>query len=237
MATRDTSSTPLETRPRYVERQPPVVFSESAEVPEGQLHDDVRILLYQLLQDALGEGATVGSDQFVYYDAFEPSACVAPDAYVGLSPAQGRIRSWKVWERGAPQVAVEIVSDSDASDAAWGTKLMRYRRLGVAELVRFDALDVVRPLRLWDRVDGSLTEREVTQQRARSLTLGFEWVVAPAPLDGLERALRIELDGELVQTRLEARRAEAEARRVEAEARRAAEERVRELEAELKRRR
>ncbi len=90
-------------RPRYDEQLTPIVFPESATVPESQLHLDLRTLLYHLLQDALGEAFTMGSDQFVYFDASDPSACLAPDVYVGLSPTAERIRTWKVWERGAPR--------------------------------------------------------------------------------------------------------------------------------------
>ncbi len=226
MVTRDPAN-PLVERPRYIERPVPVVFPESAEVPETQLHLDLRTLLYHLLQSFLGEQASVGSEQFVYFDAADPSVCLAPDVFVALVPSKERIRTWKVWERGAPVVAVEVTSNSDASELAWRDKLMRYQRLGVSELIRFDVDDERRPLRVWDRVDGALTERELARSRAASLVLQLDWVVAPA--DGMPRALRIEHRGELVKTEKEARQAEAEARRV-------AEQRVKELEEELRRR-
>ncbi len=219
MVARDPSSPPAE-RPRYVERPVPVVFPESAVVPETQLHLDLRTLLYHLLQSFLGEQASVGSEQFVYFDAADPSACLAPDVFVALVPSKERIRTWKVWERGAPVVAVEVTSSSDASEPTWRDKLMRYQRLGVSELIRFDVDDERRPLRVWDRVDGALTQRALAQNRAASLVLQLDWVVAPA--DDMPRALRIEHGGELVKT--------------EAEARRVAEQRVKELEEELRRR-
>lgn len=56
-----------------------------------------------------------------------------------------------MWERGAPELAVELVSDSDASESAWAAKLQRYRRLGVRELVRFDCEASESGLRVWDR--------------------------------------------------------------------------------------
>lgn len=227
MAIPSSPSTPPQ-RPRYVEQRAPIVFPESAEVPETQLHLELRTLLYQLLQDTLGEQATVGSDQFVYYDAEDPSACVAPDVYVALTPARDKIRSWKVWERGAPQVAVEIISDSDARELPWEDKLSRYRRLGVRELVRFDPAQPEQPLRLWDRVDGTLREREVRDLTASSLVLNLDWVVAQA--EGMPTALRVATDNTLVLTAREARAAERQARA-------AAEARVQELEAELRRRR
>lgn len=62
------------------------------------------------------------------------------------------------------QVAVEIISDTDAGDAAWNGKLESYRHLGCGELVRFDPEDAERPLRVWDRVHGTLLERELPAQ-------------------------------------------------------------------------
>lgn len=230
-------ATPRE-RVRYLCQPVPLHFPEEAEVPESQLHLDLRTLLYHLLLDHLGAAATVGSDQFVYWAADDPRQVLAPDVYVRLSPAGEPIRSWKTWERGAPEVAVEIVSDMDRPELAWEQKLRRYRALGVSELLRFDPREgAERRLRLWDRVEGDLAEREVERDRAASLVLGVTWVVAPA--EGHAVALRIATDGEgreLVPTRAEAREAEARAREAEARAREAAERRVAELEAELSRR-
>jgi Uma2 family endonuclease len=152
---------------------------------------------------------------------------MAPDVYVRLAPSRDFARSWKVWERGAPEVAIEIASDSDAPELAWQEKLARYRRLGVAELVRYDARDEARPLRIWDRLEGRLLEREVTELRARSLVLALDWVVQP--LERLAQGLRVEREGLLVPTRLEAKEDERRARD-------AAEARIKELEAELARR-
>jgi len=93
-------------RPRYLEPFVPVIFPEEAELPETQLHLDLRTLLYHLLSDYLGLEATVGSEQFVYFDASDPKQVVAPDVLVRLDPRGDKIRSWKTWERGAPEVAV-----------------------------------------------------------------------------------------------------------------------------------
>jgi hypothetical protein len=35
----------------------------------------------------------------------------------------------------------------------------RYRASGIGELVRFDPLDEVQPIRVWDGFDGDLVER------------------------------------------------------------------------------
>jgi Uma2 family endonuclease len=220
-------------RPRYLGPSTPIVFPEEAEVPETQVHFELRVLLYQLLCDHLGLEATVGSDQFVYYDAADPSRCVAPDVYVQLKAPTAKIRSWKVWERGAPDVAVEVVSPSDAPQTPWAEKLGRYQSMGVRELVRFDP--EARPgeplLRVWDRVDGALLERELEAGpwQCRSSVLDVRWVVAAAEDQPIALRFTAGLESEaLVPTRREARKAEAEARQ-------AAEQRVRELEAELRR--
>jgi Uma2 family endonuclease len=226
---------------RYVEARPPVFFPEEEQVPEGKEHFELRVLLYQFLVGALGDQVTVGSDQFVYLDAEDPTQALAPDVYVGLSPSAELVSTWKVWERGAPDVAVEIVSDSDARAGVWQKKLDRYRRLGIRELLRFDRRDEARPLRIWDRVEGRLLEREVPGGPASSLVLGLEWEVVP--FGPFRAALRIARDGKLVPTHVEARalaeqgrEAEQRAREAEQRAREAAEARVRELEAELARR-
>jgi len=103
--------------------------------------------------------------------------------------------------------------------------LARYQSMGVRELVRFDP--EARPgqpmLRIWDRVDDSLLERDLATGPFQSSVLDVRWIVAGA--DDHAAALRItqSLDSDaLVLTRRKARQA--------------AERRVLELEAELRRR-
>ena len=137
------------------------------------------------------------------------------------------------------EIAVEIISDDDRAPEVWSAKLQRYRQMGVAELVRFDPESVSdAKLRVWNRVDGALVEREVHGSGAPSLIQDMDWVLAPA--DGFELALRIatgEESRQLVLTRAEARQAEAEARaearQAEAEARQAEAE-ARQAEAEAR---
>jgi Uma2 family endonuclease len=237
-------------RARYLERPTPLVFPESQEVPESQLHLDLRTLLYWLLQQHLGETHTVGSDQFVYWDASNPARCLAPDVYVKCTPARERVRSWKIWERGAPDVAVEIISDSDSLPADWNAKLAQYQTLGVSELVRVDLLTGGPRLRVWNRVDGVLSERVVDNEMAPSLVLPLNWTLAPVlhlPTPyALPIAVRItdaDDPSRLVPTpheraATEAARAATEAQRAvaEAAARQVAEARVAELETLLKKR-
>jgi len=192
-------------------------------VPETKLHLDLRTILYLLLK-TFADRALIGSDQFVYWVASDPTRCLAPDAFVRLGGPDTVFGSWKTWERGAPHLAVEIVSDHDASESVWTDKLRRYHELGVVELVRFDAeAPESKRLRVWDRVEGDLVEREIEGESTPCAVLQLHWVVRPA--DGHPVALRLARDAsgeDLVPTPSE--RAEA------------AERRVAELEAELRRR-
>jgi uncharacterized protein YjbJ (UPF0337 family) len=224
-----------------------------ASVPEHKRHLELRTLLYRVL-GTLASEHTIGSEQFVYWDPTDPSQCLAPDAFVRLGVPDSIFGSWKTWERGVPDVAVEIVSDSDASSASWDAKLLRYQELGVRELVRFDPDEAPsRQVRIWDRVGGELVERTEKKDRYLCRGLSLHWVVVPAR--GFPAVIRLARDAEgrdLVLTPEEAegrareaadRAREAEGRAREAEgrareaadrAREAAEQRVAELEAELR---
>jgi hypothetical protein len=94
---------------------------------------------------------------------------------VRLGAPDERFRSWKVWERGAPHLAVEVTSGPDKSDGAWAQKFEKYRRLGVSELVRFDPEDG--EIRIWDNVEGDLVERVLSVGRIECVPLGLFWVV------------------------------------------------------------
>jgi hypothetical protein len=216
---------------RYLRAPVPVHFPEGDVVPEGGLHFELRTALFLLLHAELAGRAFVGSDQFLYWNPVDPTACVAPDIMVRLGAPDAPVPSWKVWENGAPHVAVEIVSPTESATVDWSTKLERYRHSGVRELVRFDPEDSARPLRLWDRVDGDLVERDLTDARAhRSDALALYWCVTPDARLGRKLALSRDADGaELLLTPGElATRAESE--------RDAALARVAELEAELRKR-
>src|SRR5262249_23617103 len=124
---------------QYVRAPAPLVFPVEEEVPEGYLHLIVRTFLFQLLSFALGPEHSVGSDQFVYWNAAAPRRRLAPDVFVRLGVAQTTFGSWKTWEqRGVPDLAVEIISPNEGDGVLWEDKLSRYHELGVKELVRFD---------------------------------------------------------------------------------------------------
>jgi len=164
----------------FAQAPPPMRFPESEQVPETKQHFRLRTLLYEVLALAFGDHATIGSDQFMYWDPTEPKACLAPDAFVRLGAPDHLFRSWKVWENGAPQLAIEVISASDERDLAWDDKLQRYRRLGVLELIRFDpeAAEPTRMLRIWDAVEGDLVEREINGSATPSRVLPGHWLIA-----------------------------------------------------------
>jgi Uma2 family endonuclease len=205
---------------RYLRAPVPIRFPEAELVPESKRHLKQRTTLFQILEFAFADRAAIGCDQFVYWDPTDPTRCLAPDAFVRLGRPDDLFKSWKVWERGAPEVAVEILSESDARDRDWEGKLTRYRLLGVQELVCFDPEHEPPSLRVWDFLDGDLVERGVSGTTAQSRYLPGCWVVVADEISGSLLRLSRDVEGtELYPTPAE----QAEAR-------------VRELEAELKRR-
>jgi Uma2 family endonuclease len=215
-----TTPSPHARSSKYLRTPVPVHFPEAALVPESKRHLDQRTALYQILTFAFRDRALIGSDQFVYWDPTDPRQCLAPDVFVRFGAPDEQFRSWKVWERGAPDVAVEILSAGDERDRNFDDKLERYRRLGVRELVVFDPEADSPTLRLWDAVEGDLVERELDGLTAPSLCLPGTWVI----IDDLLRLAHPD-GAKLFPTPAE----------YERELRAAAEQRVRDLEAELRR--
>jgi Uma2 family endonuclease len=217
----------------HVRAPVPLRFPESAEMPEGTDHLILRTFLYQLLGYLLGPDHTVGSDQFVYWLPTNPRRCLSPDVFVKLGVARTRFGSWKCWERGAPDLAIEIIGPNEGDGMDWEEKLARYAELGVEELVRFDPEETSGPrVRAWDRVEGDFVERTVEGDTTPCVVLALHWVVRP--VDTLPVGLRLADDeGNVVAARDEALDA---ARIAETERRIMAEARIRELEEELRRR-
>ena len=200
-------------------------------MPETRRHLGLRTALFQILEAAFADRATIGSEQFVYWDPTDPKACCAPDVMLRLGEKDTPFDSWKVWERGAPQLAIEIISASDADYAPWERKLERYRHVGVRELVRFDPDDVEEPFRVWDLADGVAVERDrASPGFLECRTLGAFFCLRQDDALGIMLRLARDAEGtELLPTPQEARQGAEQARL-------AAEARVRELEAELARR-
>lgn len=221
-------------RLRYLHAPKAVRFPEHQQVPETKLHLELRTLLWQFLKHAFADRALIGCDQFVYWDAATPRASLAPDAFVRWGGRDELFGSWKVWERGAPHLAIEIVSSHDSRDRNWAAKLGAYRQLGVQELVRFDPESETDRLRVWDRIDNDLVERALGDGTTPSNVLpGFWLLVADERLGACLRLSHDEAGERLYLTPAEAdaERIKADAERIEAHARR-----IRELEAELAKR-
>lgn len=215
---------PPRSKRSYVRPPTPIHFPESEEMPETGAHLELRTALYLLVRDFVAERGAVGSEQFVYWDPSDPRQCLAPDLIVRMGALPGPFPTWKTWERGAPHLAVEVVSPSDTSKAEWGVKLARYRKAGINEVARFDPEDESRPLRLWDRFEGDLVERKLGGENALLCdTLGLYWCVrSDATLGRVLRLSRDALGEAFLPSALERERAALE--------------RVAELEAELRRR-
>ncbi len=211
---------------RYLRSPEPIHFPEEAEVPEGKRHLALRTFLYRVLQFALGPAHSVGSDQFVYWNARDARQTLSPDVFVKMGVPDTSFGSWKTWTQGgAPELAVEIISPNEGDGVAWDDKLTRYHELGVQELVRFDPeAPAGARLRVWDRVREDLVERLVGEDRAACLTLGLNWTVCPVA--GEPVGLRLVDDAGLLLPVPE---------EAEATARTEAEARVRELEEQLRR--
>lgn len=216
---------------RHVREPEPLFFPSSEEMPETRRHLGLRTALFQILELAFADRATLGSEQFVYWDPTNPRACCAPDVMLRLGEPDEPFDNWKVWEWGAPHLAIEIVSASDADHGPWEQKLERYRSMGVLELVRFDPDDEETPFRIWDRPDFDLVERDrALPDFARCRTLDAYFCVKHDEKLGAMLRLARDVEGcDLFPTPAEAR-LRAEEARLQAEAR------VRELEAELARR-
>lgn len=203
----------------YLRAPVPVHFPVAEQVLESKRHLEQKTALFQLLQLAFGDRAVIGCDQFVYWDPTDPRQCLAPDIFVRFGKPDELFDSWKVWERGAPDVAVEVLSRIDARDRDLAAKVEKYRRLGVRELVVFDSEREPMSLRVWGTVDGDLVEREVEGLRAESHCLPGTWVVVPDARVGAFLRLSRDAEGtDLLPTPAE--RAEARVRELEAELRR-----------------
>jgi Uma2 family endonuclease len=182
--------------PHLYERAPvPVYFPRSKEVPETLRHLEIRTALYLSLKRELAAEATLGSGQFVYWDPTSAKQNLAPDAFVRLGVPHRTYSTWKTWEHGAPDLGVEIVSDSDEGEPAWSETLERYRASGIGEVVRFNPEDREQPIRIWDAIGGDLVERSLRDPDLRACEkLGLWWTIVEDEMIG--PMLRISRDRE-----------------------------------------
>ena len=63
-------------RVRHARVPQPLHFPEGADVTESKRHLLLRTFLFQLLHHTFGKEHSIGCDQFVYWNAAEPSRCV-----------------------------------------------------------------------------------------------------------------------------------------------------------------
>jgi Uma2 family endonuclease len=185
---------------RYVRPVVPLRFDSTDpewEMGQSPRHLKLCVTLYQLLGRVAGEGNSVGSDEFVYYDASNRAVKCAPDAFVKLGIRNDSNRkSWTTWKHGTPELCIEVLSPSDTEEKqTLVEKLDRFHAMGVEEVVVFDVdASPGERLRAWDRVDGDLVERVVENERTPCLTLGLFFVVAP--VEEHPAALRLSRDVE-----------------------------------------
>jgi hypothetical protein len=165
---------------RYLRTPRPLDFPSDEQVPESPVHLRVRTALFLVLDEKLRGRAFVGSDQFVYWDAADPRACLAPDVFVHFGGPFDLPRTFRTWDHGAPQLAIEVLSRIDLRDRDHEGRLERYRRCGVREVVLFDPESDAGLLRIWDWIEGDLVERDLAEAEARySRVLGAYFRVVP----------------------------------------------------------
>jgi len=204
----------LPTDLRHVRPVQPLQFPSSDpewDMPQSSRHGLLCDLVAEVLRHALGREHSVGKDNFVYFDATHPQRCLGPDAFVKLNAPRDVFDVWKTWERGTPELCVEILSPSDTTEKLpFLEKLERYRALGTGELVAFNVdAPVGSRLRAWDRIEDDLVERVVEGETTPCVTLDVHWVIASGGED-LPAALRLSRDPEgreLLLTGEEAERA------------------------------
>jgi hypothetical protein len=189
-------------------------------LPESKRHLELRVALYQALVMAFGDRASIGSEQPVCWDPTDPAAWIAPSVFVRLGEKDEPFDTWRVWERGAPHVAVHIVRSAETEGAVWEGSLAKYRRLGVREVVRFDPDSEQTPLGLWDALGDELLPRNlIGPRRGACAPLALDWVVVDDAALGRSLRLADPRTWKLLPTPFDRAAAEAASRMHEAEAR------------------
>jgi hypothetical protein len=176
---------------RHVRPIEPLPFVAGDEEPAGsgrgateeQLH--LRRALDEVLRSAVRlTASTAGTGRRVYYRANDPGRHLLPDGFVKHGVPDRPFDVWRTWERGAPDVAFELLSGD--SRAELDEKVARYHELGVGELVVFDR-DAPRGqrLRVWDRIDGDFVERVVEAEQTPCFALECDLAVGPILIAGV----------------------------------------------------
>lgn len=180
---------------------------------QGLRHHRMCEMIYVLLREAAGENASVGCDQFLYFDPTNASRKCAPDAILKLGVRKGLFEVWKTWEAGAPDLCIEILSKDTEEKLTLDQKLARFHEMGVPEVVAFNVdAPPGRRIRAWDFVSGDLVERIVEGDATPCLCLSLWFVVGPGESQEIPQALRLAEDREgkhLVPTPFERERERA----------------------------
>ena len=100
-------------------------------------HMSQTALWYHALKRRL-PAATVCSDLPLHYRRGDTDATLVPDLFVALrTPRREGRRFYKLWEHPAPDLVIEMLSESTSQNDV-GPKLATYERLGVRECWLFD---------------------------------------------------------------------------------------------------
>jgi Uma2 family endonuclease len=121
-----------------------IVYPESDGKPmaETDVHIDALIYLREALKDYFREmpQVYVAGNMLLYYEAGDPTACVAPDVFVVQGVGKHERRTYKLWHEGvAPAVVFEITSRGSRLEDL-GTKRALYAMLRVQEYFVYDPL-------------------------------------------------------------------------------------------------
>jgi len=210
--------------------------SDGEPMAETELHLEEMIYLIEALKERFQDrpDVFVGGNLLFYYRKGDPSAVVAPDAFVvpGIPkrlPRDGRRRKYLLWQEGkAPCFVAELTSESTRTR---DLKVKRdlYEQLGVDEYFLFDPFGEYLDPRLQGFRLAKGRYQPVTPEPDGSLVSTATRLVFSVEGDHLR------LKDAATGAPLLRREEEAATLRAEVEARRAAEERARALEEELAR--
>lgn len=177
---------------------------EEAMFPSEELFEEhvaitkIRLEARMTLYFSIGEmfdNITLGSNQFLYYDANDPQKRLNPDIFVKTDAYLADFDCWMTWKDGIPQLAIEIVHGPDILKLTWEEKLARHEASGILEMVRFEPQGE-KPIRIWDRVDGALIERGPNRYGTYECkTLGLYWTLRTSKDFGVQLRLAMDQNG------------------------------------------
>jgi Uma2 family endonuclease len=114
-----------------------IVYPETDNMGETELHRLISIVLQLQLETFLGAKYRVGGNQFFYLERGDTAQRCAPDVYVLRGVKEPLVRSWKAWQLPRPPIfCLEIVSSDSLKDYIEAP--VAQARLGTKELVVYD---------------------------------------------------------------------------------------------------